>query len=75
MQYGSASFLNECRFVSGVVSKSESEMAQDGEVLGQKYYNGGVWFIRGDGPTFPATSGDYFKKCQGKRIRCTMAAR
>lgn len=68
-------FLNERQSVAGVVSKPKGEVAQDGEVLGQKYHNGGVRFIRGDGPTFPATSGDHFEECQGERVRCTVAVR
>lgn len=61
--------------VPGVVSKSKSKMAQNREVLGPKYHNGGVWFIRGDGPTFLTASGDHFEKCEGKRVRCTVAIR
>jgi len=62
-------------FVSGMVSKPESKMAQDGEMLGQEYHNGRVRFVWSDGPTFLATSGNDFAKRQGERIRRTVVAR
>lgn len=58
--------LSSYQLCSGVVSKSESKMAQDRKMLGQKYHNGRIWFVWSDGPTFLTTSGNDFEKCQGK---------
>jgi len=39
---------------AGVVSEQTSQVAQDGEDVGQVEYNGGVRAVRGDGTTLAA---------------------
>lgn len=60
---------------AGLVSKSKSEMEENGKMLGTKYDNGGVRSLRCNGEAFATTSGHDFEKCQRERIRRTMVAR
>jgi len=58
---------------SGVVSKSSSQVAQDGEDLGPKQHHGGVWSVRGDGTTLPAAPGEHSEVRQGRSRRIVRA--
>jgi len=41
---------------SGVVSEPQSQVAQDGENVGQKQHHGGVRSVRGDGTPLVASA-------------------
>jgi len=60
-------------FVAGLVPEQESQVAQDGEVLGQKYNNGRIWTLWSHGPALLATAGHYPEERQRKRMRCPLA--
>lgn len=50
-------------------------MAQNWEVLGQKYHNGGVRPVRSYGTALTTASGDHIEKCKGERVGGAMVAR
>lgn len=50
-------------------------MAENGEMLGQEYYNGRIWSLWCDGETLPTITRDHSKKRQRKRVRRSLAAR
>lgn len=58
-----------------MVSESKSEMAQDREVLGQKYDNGGVRPLRRNGTALPSASGNNTEERQGERVRRALVTR
>lgn len=62
-------------FFSGLVSKQKSEMAKNGEMLGQKYDNGWIWTVRGNGETLATATRDDTEKRQRKRKCRPMAFR
>lgn len=67
--------LGYSRVVSGLVSKSKSKVAQNWEVLGKKYHNGGVRPVRSYGTALTTASGDHIEECQGERVGGAMVAR
>jgi hypothetical protein len=58
-----------------MVPEPESQMAENGEVLGPEYDNGGVRSVRCDGEAQPSTAGDDPQECQGERVRRSLASR
>lgn len=53
-------------FLSGVVSKQEGKVAKNGEMLGQKHHNGGIWSLWCDGEAFPTITRYYPEERQRK---------
>ena len=39
-------------FFAGVVSESQSQVEEEGEVLGPQHCHGGVWLVRSHGEAF-----------------------
>lgn len=62
-------------FFSGVVPKSQSEMAQNRKMLGPKYDNGGVRLVRSDGAAQSAPPGNDPQEREGERVCSTLVAR
>lgn len=61
--------------VSGVVPEPKSQVAEDGEMLGQIHHHGGVRPLRRDGQALPASAGDHPQECQGERVCRALATR